>query len=249
MSSSPAQPKTASCSACQRTFDYVPRFFDGKEVFTPQDCPECAEKERAFREKVVADRAREERRIVWGKLNLPFCTPATATVISKLPSTRSQTVLRWSYGPKGLFCHGGSGLGKTRTVIELLRRLWVEEGREFRFESWPTWQNRLEAAHRYGGTGKYREITPLQQTPILALDDVGKGKVTELVTTAFFSIIDHRSSRGLPTFITTKFSLARVPDSPFEKRLAEGSPDAARDITRRLADSMFNQPFVADITP
>lgn len=235
--------KQALCSACKRQFTYMPRYLFGEETLTPVDCPDCEEADIAVRKRIAAESERVQREIVWPKLRLPFSTPETETIIAKLPHPRSAAVLRWQFGPHAPFLSGPSGQGKSRTMVVLLRRLWIEGGREFRFESWPSWQNRLEASHRFGGSGKYREIKPLKEAPILALDDVAKGKVTEHIVTAFFEVVDFRCSRGLPTMMTTKYSMTKVAGSPLEMRLAEGSPDTARDIVRRLCECSMNYPF------
>lgn len=237
--------KEVICS-CGLAFSYVPKFYDGREVFAPQLCDDCERIEFEARERAAAEGRRHERAIVWNKLGMAFQTPETRTVLSKLPASRAKNVMAWRYNPKGPFCWGDTGLAKTRSIIELLRRLWIEEGIEFNFVQWAAWQGKLDQAPKFGAGMQSKEVTPLINVPFLVFDDCLKGRPNESIATAFFQVIDGRSSRGLPTGITTRYQLTREDDGPFEKRLAIGHPDVARDLCRRLREYSSNQPFVKD---
>lgn len=217
--------------------------FQGQEIFTPELCDPCDRADLEARERAAAEGRRQERIIIWSKMRMPYSTPETATVISKLPSSRSEKCFRWTYGPKGLFMWGQSGRGKTRTLVELLRRLWVNEGREFNFVRFVDWSAKLDQAPKFGSGMHSKEVKPLIDPPILGIDDCLKGRPSEGVVTALFNVIDARVSAGKPTFITTRYALSHFPGSPFEARMAVGQPEVARDLSRRLAEFSFNCPF------
>jgi DNA replication protein DnaC len=238
----PVATKQATCADCSRPYTYTPLMFQGMEVFSTGRCPKCDDLHRIASEKEAEQRERRSRLAKWELADLPF----KDTEESLLPHQRSRCVLRWPYGPKGMFCHGPSGMGKTRSTLLRAKRLWIDDGKAFEFVNWAVWQAALDKAHRYGSAGMAAEITRLYKWPLLVLDDVGKGKPSVHVVTAFFQVIDYRTSRGLPTAITTKYELKRAEGSPFERKLAEGSPDGAKDVCRRLCDFSVNHPFLEE---
>jgi len=237
--STSAATKTAACVNCGQPYTYTPVFLWGEEVFNNGLCDPCEQERLANARREHEHNERMKRLNTWDHLDLPLKDSNPALY----PNPRCHSVVNWKFGPKAPFCHGPSGQGKTRSVVQLCRRLWVDEAREFKFLPWHQWQSELDKAHRYGGSGMAREIQAVQRWPFLVIDDVGKGKPTEHVVSAFFTVIDYRSSRGMPTAITTKYALSASQGSPFEQRLALGSQDAARDVCRRLCETSINSPF------
>lgn len=234
------QLKAAVCSCCQSPYSYKPVFLYGEEIFDNQLCDSCDAK-RLVQARADHERSeRTKRLIAWDYSDLPL----KDTQLDKLPASRGRMVANWKYSFKGPFCHGPSGSGKSRALIALCRRLWVEEKREFKFLSWPKWCDELDSAMKYGSRERERLIEGVNRWPFLVFDDVGKGRPTESHVAAFFRVIDYRTSRQLPTAISTKFELTRAPGSPFQQRLTLGSPDAATDVCRRLVDTSTNSPFV-----
>jgi len=134
---------------------------------------------------------------------------------------------------------GASGLGKTRTAIELIHDVFIESGCAFEFCRMTEWRLRLDKAHRYGGKGVADLVRPLCRTPFLVCDDLAHGKFTENSFSSLFEIIDCRTSRGLPTVFTTQFSKDEI-----QKRLSAVNVETTKAIFRRLEQFFRLVPFV-----
>jgi DNA replication protein DnaC len=235
----PVLEKSAVCSRCGSEYSYRPVMLWGEEVFDTKRCPTCDEAERAERVKEHEANERRNREIKWSQLDLPFRDTDEAL----LPHKRSRNVLAWQYHAKGFVLHGPSGMGKSRTVMLRMKRLWLDEGRPFEWVTWTDWQSALDKANRYGGGGVAREVHALFKWPVVVFDDALKSKPNEVVAASFFTVLDYRTSRGLPTFITTRYRLARGDGNDFGDRLAGANKFTAEDICRRLIEFSHNAPF------
>lgn len=181
--------------------------FEENERFPTGICMVCDETRVSERRAEVAAQERTLRANRWPDFQLPFGERALATNRSQLPCMRhSELVLRWRLTSIGLVLAGDTGYGKTRTLIELLKDLWIDHAVTFEFCRVTDWRIKLDRAHRYGGTGVAQLVRPLCRAQLLALDDFGHGKYTETSLAAIFEIIDYRTSHGLPTILTTQKS-------------------------------------------
>ncbi len=124
-----------------------------------------------------------------------------ATVCARLNSDNLRRVLQWEPGPRGLVICGGSGLGKTRSMWELLKRHITAS--DFVFMSGPTsFASRMTRAYNQGTSTEWMESVAL--APIVAIDDITKLKMTPRVEAELFGIIDHRISYQLPIIVTAQ---------------------------------------------
>lgn len=155
-------------------------------------------------------------------------------------------VQQWRLGEKfGLLLTGATGLGKTRAIWELLRRVMVEETIKEVF-SHGTFERAVKVA-AFGAVdfGNYAEkllqvgrgefadwVDGLRAPDIVFLDDLGQmrlvGSKDEWVKSQLFGLIDARHALNKPTFITTNLSSAQIAEQaggiagdPLLRRLLE----------------------------
>lgn len=205
-----------------------------KSVVSIALCDTCDAKEVANRRKTLAAEGKAYRAKSWVERRMPL----QDTVIDKLPADplRVAKVLGWKYGGRGLVVHGSTGLGKSRTVLTLLHRLYVDDGHEFEFCRVPQWARELET----GTFASQRSmVTRLFHVPLLVLDDVGKERPTERGISALFDVIDTRTNHGLPLLITSNYNGEKLLE-----RLSERDAETAAAILRRVREFCVNVAFV-----
>lgn len=126
---------------------------------------------------------------------------------------------------KGLILHGESGSGKTRVMWKILGEK-VDAGLvaydSFDFGS-------LSSAAFRNGTER-QWVAELVKAPFLFIDDLGKCKITARVSDVLFTVIDRRSWRKLPIFITTNDVGERL-----SERFEDGN--VATPMLRRLRET------------
>lgn len=150
----------------------------------------------------------------------------------KVPSCYARA-LQWesasNHGGLGLI--GVSGEGKSSAMACALWKL------EKSFLWWSGTEARdaaIQAAtadrDREGANRRWEHA---MRVPVLVLDDVSQGKLTEAWSSKLFDILETRLSNGLPTFWTCQISIAELK----EKIIRQNSGDVAQAeaITRRLS--------------
>jgi len=142
----------------------------------------------------------------------------------------------------GLVITGDSGMGKTRTLVMLLKSLWIVGGVEVAFIRFTQWKIALDRAHRYGGEGVEKFVRPYAKVPVLALDDLGHGKMTENNLACFFELLDARTSKGLPTHFTTQHDKQSLTAA-----FSAVNPKTSEAIIRRLEEYQRLVTFTAKI--
>jgi DNA replication protein DnaC len=99
---------------------------------------------------------------------------------------------------------------------------------------------RLEEAFTGYGAGN-ADLTRLRTSRLILLDDLGKEKLTDKVASGIFKIIDHRTSHGLTTIITSNFTPTALAD-----RFADETLGGA--IRGRLID-FFDRYLLEKVNP
>lgn len=139
-------------------------------------------------------------------------------------------VQSWRYGTGeecSLMLCGGTGVGKSRALWALVRRLMVEDG----LEVW--WQNMDEfAADAIDAARTGREkawVDSLVRVPVLVLDDLGKERLTPAPEGMLFSVVRQRCDREVPMLVSTQFQ----PDK-LEQRFSLAETGTA--LVRRLGE-------------
>ncbi len=194
-------------------------------------CPACEQRELAAA-RIAKDHQMQAFRLgKWAGLEMPFQVNGQQTDRAKLPAANANAVLRWRYQPTGLVITGPTGMGKTRTLVELLKDTYIIFNHEVAFIRFTEWKLKLDRAHRYGGEGVERFVRPFERVPVLAMDDLGHGKFTENNLACFFELLDARTSNALPTHFTTQHTKETL-----KAAFDAVNPKTSEAIVRRMED-------------
>jgi len=136
-------------------------------------------------------------------------------------------VLNWHWQKgKGIWIAGNTGCGKSRSMFELCRRLFVDEKRtSMEVIKGQEFVNKFGAclSNRRGEAQLEDWIDRLNSVRILFIDDFGnwedyKGRI-ERIRATVYAIIDSRFSNSLPTLVTTQFKMEDIAQQ-FQERIA-----------------------------
>lgn len=138
-------------------------------------------------------------------------------------------ITEWNPNGKGLYIIGDSGHYKTSAIWALYRNLEIRDGIVPKLVTSPILARNLSLSAREIDD-KY--IKELATCPVLIIDDLGKEKFTETITSGFYEIIDGRYHNRLPIVITSRYG-----GDALQKRF-EVSQDSNMgfDICRRIGD-------------
>lgn len=109
----------------------------------------------------------------------------------------------------GLLFHGTTGVGKTRGIWEVIRRLWVDEAKkdkqlEYLFLTMRKLEGMIEKS--FDERNHSKMIDNLIECKVLVIDDFGKERLTQRMASDLFSVIDERSVNKRCTIISTNFN-------------------------------------------
>lgn len=154
---------------------------------------------------------------------------------SRLPQDALAQVNAWQFGPRGLIAVGPTGLGKTRALWLLIRRL-CHDGRSVLAFSGTRFGEEVADAFGSGrGTAWMKGATGVD---VLFLDDFTKSVLTERADSALFGVVETRTANCLPILTTTNLDgqgLAR-----------QISADRAAPLVRRLREFCEAVQFTTD---
>jgi DNA replication protein DnaC len=246
----------ASCATCRGTRFRIVR--DGAwDVAVPCECGRLLGRIRAFNaaglpaayaEKTLSPRGPDDPRGFHDRR-------LSSLVRAKLLVTRYQQLGQPGPGTgegapngapsRGLVLVGGPGLGKTHLVSALLAHLTLERGIACRFVDY----YQLLASIRSTFDGKSSEseasiLAPLIETPVLVLDDLGKGQATPWEWTIVDQLITRRYNAGRVVIATTNFLLAE----DLERRAQQpqsGAWDARRRRTEEALEDRIGDRLVS----
>lgn len=141
-------------------------------------------------------------------------------------------VFRWvkgfAPGDDGLLLHGEVGTGKTHLLAAIVRRLTLEKGIRSRFVEFSHLLSNIREQFDQG-KGESAILDPLGQIPVLAIDELGKGRNTAWQLEILDNIVSRRYNRGLTTLFTTNYVLeASAEDSGGGAGVSDGT-----DLKRR----------------
>lgn len=188
-------------------------------------CDDCGEKQTETFEA-------QQRAAAWRKLFAARMPDGYHTARRDQVSLILQPIFQWNQEQHrgGIGLIGSAGSGKSCAISSLIRHL----KRPF---LWWSGTEARDAAIDAATADKDREGTRRRwehgmTVPILVVDDISQGKMTEAWSSKLFDLLETRMSSGLPTFWTSQIDL---PD--FRKKITRqnGGDDAQADaISRRL---------------
>ena len=142
-------------------------------------------------------------------------------------------VMGWKFGPKGLIAAGAkSGLGKSRSMFALCKRLLCVEGRDVAIWNAQEFFAELQANVRFGRDEAGDFIKRQAAREVFFMDDYGQQAVKdnreEWAQGWFFRLLDLRIGNRLPVLMTTNLTAQQMADderalsaSPLMRRLTE----------------------------
>ena len=198
-------PTLRSCAQCGVPFASHPLLFEGKVLAVQRFCPDCVT--RIDQSQAEDRQRRESARLAeaWERICPTLYRDTDPARLGCTPQSRAK-VLSWQYGPQGLLIGGPSRTGKTRLVYLLLARLHHLERRKVTALSSTAFSHEISALFGEGGGRGEAFVNRLTRVPVLFIDDVGKGRLTERVEAEFFHVIETRTSERLPTILTTNLN-------------------------------------------
>lgn len=136
---------------------------------------------------------------------------------------------------RGLVLYGAPGRGKTHLLAAALRELVFRHGVAVRFVEF----THLLAALKEGfdrRDGDATTLTPLVAVPVLAIDELGKGRKTDFELATIDEIVSRRYNARGTLLGTTNFPVASGPRR--EENLATGGLES---LAERLGERVFSR--------
>lgn len=140
-------------------------------------------------------------------------------------------------GQRGLVLYGAPGRGKTHLLAAALRELVFRHGVAARFIEF----SHLVSAIKEGWDRNAREqvtITPLVEVPVLAIDELGKGRKTDFELAVIDEILTRRYNAQGVTLATTNFEPRQAP-----RRAGETPSNLSVAGTEVLAERVGERSF------
>ena len=129
--------------------------------------------------------------------------------IGNLRQVRSR-LFNWARGfepgDRGFLLHGNVGTGKTHLLVGTVRYLTLDKGIGAKFVEFTHLLSRLRRQFDRG-RGETEILAPLIDLPVLAIDELGKGRNTDWQLSIIDEIISKRYNRSLTTLFTTNYPL------------------------------------------
>ncbi len=200
---------------CDECFDICPRC-DGQEYTFERDdrgyrvarqCPVCGALNRriqAFNDASIP-RRHEQATL----MNFNTHLPGGGDPIGNLQDVRFR-LYNWAKGfapgEKGFLLHGKVGTGKTHLLSGTIRHLTLEKGIAARFVEFTHLLSDIRQQFDRG-RGETAVLAPVIEVPVLAIDELGKGRNTDWQLSIIDEIISKRYNRSLTTLFTTNYPL------------------------------------------
>lgn len=222
---------TYECTKCGTHTPYEPRIVNGTEYFRPRLCKTCAEAEaNTLRlKRTAAEDA--ERVAAWDKI----CPPAYQKTDPAHPMMRGsylKAVTSWRpRDGRGLgLWSPESGLGKTRMMFLLLKRLHFEDKLAVVAVSAKRLAKLYATMFADTPEGDFARgfVRSTRKCDVLFVDDLAKEKLTDHAQAEFYDLVETRTSNERPILWTANTS--------GDELAARLSKDRGGPIVRRLQE-------------
>lgn len=133
---------------------------------------------------------------------------------------------------RGAYLHGPVGTGKTYALMAAAIILAPYRRTRCRVVPFGELLDQARAAWRSNGGDGYDWVADAARKPVLLLDELGEGKLTEGYASELYRVVDWRYERMLPTLCASNLTLPEL-----GKSLARGTDDVtARRTVSRLRE-------------
>lgn len=139
-------------------------------------------------------------------------------------------------GARGLVLYGAVGRGKTHLLVSLLRVLIFDQGVSARFIEFSRLLGILKEAYDKGQSDR-SVMNELVSVPLLAIDELGKGRLSDWELTVVDELISRRYNAMATTLGTTNY--------PPNAATGEGPPNLAQGVrlTQSLGDRVGDRVY------
>ena len=124
-------------------------------------------------------------------------------------SNAKKFVAEFTPGQPGLMFYGDCGVGKTHLMVAILRKLVVEQGIRVRFVEFVHLLADLRAGFG-AGNNPNDLIAPLIKVPVLAVDELGKGRTTEWAQNVLDELISKRYNTNITNTAVRNMQLRQL---------------------------------------
>jgi len=203
------------CPLCQGT-RYVMQAEGGYQVAVPCECAPLVARIGAFNDAQIPAGYADKRLTALGPDDVHGFSDRGIESLKRAKAAVNRYRISLDSGEmRGLILIGGLGLGKTHLVCGLLSFFALERGIHCRFVDYHDLMARIRAtfddtAHEHAST----IIEALVHTPVLVIDDLGKGQGTNWELSILDQIITRRYNARRIILATTNY----VPEDMLERR-------------------------------
>jgi len=138
---------------------------------------------------------------------------------------------------RGLILYGQVGTGKTHLLAAMVRSLILRRGTRSRFVEFSHLLADLKTGFDHG-RGAAALLDPLVHVPVLAIDELGKGRNTEFEAMVVDELVSRRYNAALPILASTNFSPGPATGSMTGNQASADSRPALAD---RLGDRVYSR--------
>jgi DNA replication protein DnaC len=150
-------------------------------------------------------------------------------------------VTGFSPGEKGFLLYGAVGTGKTHLLAAIVRHLTLEKGIGSRFIEFTHLLSQIREQFDQG-RGESQILGPLSEVPVLAIDELGKGRNNAWQLSIIDEIISKRYNRELTTLFTTNYPIDDVGPSRLDPSSDDYRQKATQETLReRIGERIFSR--------
>ena len=139
---------------------------------------------------------------------------------------------------RGLVLHGPVGRGKTHLMVALLRELIFRHGVEVRFVEFSRLLSMLKEGYS-SGRSDAGILGDLATVPVLAIDELGKGRLSDWELAVIDEVISRRYNAMGCTIATTNYKPGEV--TGFESANLSTAKGPSQNLADRVGDRVYSR--------
>ncbi|MFW5966197.1 MAG: ATP-binding protein [Persicimonas sp.] len=144
-------------------------------------------------------------------------------------------------GETGFLLHGPVGTGKTHLLAAVVRHLTLEKGISCKFIEFTHLLSDIREQFDQG-KGDSEIMAPLAEVPVLAIDELGKGRNNQWQLSIIDEIISKRYNRELTTLFTTNYPIEDRREGKFDPSDEDFTKNATQQTLReRIGERIFSR--------